>query len=175
VGTRSGDDRDRDQAHRVLVSGCINGPAIRFNATNVEVRSPIWDRWEDEGRVVSFCAELAAGFPVPRRPAELRGGDAAAVLAGQSSVVEDDDNDVTHEFILGASLAVQHAIDQGCVVAVLTDGSPSCGSTYTYDGSFTGGTVEGQGVVARALMDAGIPVFPESDLAGADAVLRSRV
>ena len=59
---------------KVFVSGCLNGPAIRFNRTSVDVESEIWDRWEAEGRLVSFCAELAVGFPVPRPPAEIVGG-----------------------------------------------------------------------------------------------------
>lgn len=29
---------------KVLVSGCLNGRPIRFNETNVEVESAIWDR-----------------------------------------------------------------------------------------------------------------------------------
>ena len=62
---------------RVLVSGCLNGRPIRYNATGVDVESEIWDRWEQEGRLVHFCPELAAGFSVPRPPAET-----AARVAG---------------------------------------------------------------------------------------------
>lgn len=50
--------------HKILVSGCLNGRPIRFNSTNVSVASEIWDRWESEGRLVAFCPELAAGFPL---------------------------------------------------------------------------------------------------------------
>ena len=35
------------------------------------------------------------------------------------------------------------------MMVVLTDGSPSSGTTYVYDGTFTGGTTEGMGVSAR--------------------------
>lgn len=162
-----------DTRPKVFVSGCINGAPIRFNATNVEVVSDVWDRWVAEGLVVSFCAELAAGFPVPRRPAETVGGDGAVVLAGGATVMEDTGADVTDRFVLGAQLAVERARASGCVVAVLTDGSPSCGTSYVYDGSFTGETVLGMGVVAQLLADNGIPVFAESQLELADAVLRS--
>ena len=68
--------------HKVLVSGCLNGRPIRFNSTNVSVTSAIWDRWETEGRLASFCPELAAGFPVPRAPAESVGATASEVLLG---------------------------------------------------------------------------------------------
>ena len=66
---------------KILVSGCLNGRPIRFNETNVEVASTIWDRWEAEGRLVSFCPELAAGFPVPRPPAEIVDATATVILS----------------------------------------------------------------------------------------------
>lgn len=157
---------------KVLVSGCLNGPAIRFNQTNVEVESPIWDRWAAEGRLVPFCAELSAGFSVPRPPAEILGGDGAAVICGAGTVLEDTGNDVTEMFMEGARNAVAHALELGCVAAVLTDGSPSCGSTYIYDGSFGGGTKKGAGVVAQLLTDNGIRVFSEGELEEADRFIR---
>ena len=157
---------------RILVSGCLNGPAIRYNQTNVEVSSSIWDRWEAEGRLVPFCAELAAGFSVPRPPAEIQGGVGTTVLCGEATVREDSGNDVTDLFVKGAELAVAHAIANGCVAAVLTDGSPSCGSTYQYDGSFSGGTNDGAGVVAQLLRDEGIPVYAETQLDQADDFVR---
>jgi len=55
----------------------------------------------------------------------------------------------------------------------LTDGSPSCGTTYTYDGTFKGGTVPGMGVAAQLLHDRGIAVFPEDQIEQADQFLRS--
>jgi uncharacterized protein YbbK (DUF523 family) len=157
---------------KILVSGCLNGPPIRFNQTSVEVRSPIWTRWVSEGRLVPFCAELAAGFQIPRPPAETVGGDGKAVLSGKATVLEDTGRDVTGLFTKGAELAVSHALDQGCVAAVLTDGSPSCGSTYVYDGSFEGVTNAGTGVVAQLLIDSGIRVFSEDQLEQADLFIR---
>ena len=166
--------RQSGSVRKVLVSGCINGPPIRFNQTNVEVGSPIWDRWKAEGRLVPFCAELAAGFAVPRPPAEIVGGDGTTVLRGAAAVLEDTGSDVTERFVRGARLAVAQALESGCVAAVLTDGSPSCGSSYIYDGSFGGGTKEGTGVVAQLLLDNGIAVFSEDQLELADAFLRDQ-
>ncbi len=159
--------------HKILVSGCLNGRPIRFNSTNVSVESEIWDRWDAEGRLVAFCPELAAGFPVPRAPAEIVGSTAAVVLQGLGRVEEDNGTDVTDMFVHGARLAVQRASADGCVMAVLTDGSPSCGTTYTYDGTFAGGTVEGKGVTAQLLADQGLRVFPEDQIDEADRYLRS--
>jgi uncharacterized protein YbbK (DUF523 family) len=158
---------------KILVSGCLNGRPIRFNSTNVSVESKIWDKWASEGRLVSFCPELAAGFPVPRPPAEIVGSTASVVLRGRGSVEEDNGTDVTAMFVEGARLAVERAAASGCVIAVLTDGSPSCGTTYVYDGTFTGDTATGMGVTAQLLHDQGIQVFPEDRIDEADRYLRS--
>ena len=158
---------------KVLVSGCLNGPPIRYNRTNVSVESEIWDRWQAEGRLVSFCPELGAGFAVPRAPAEIVGATASDVLEGRGEVHEDNGTDVTEMFVKGARLALERAFAEGCVIAVLTDGSPTCGSTYTYDGTFSGGTVPDMGVAARLLDDNGVRVFAESQLDEADRYLRS--
>jgi uncharacterized protein YbbK (DUF523 family) len=158
---------------KILVSGCLNGRPIRYNSTNVLVESEIWDRWESEGRLVAFCPELAAGMPIPRAPAEIVGSTASVVLKGRGRVIEDNGTDVTDGFIEGAKLAAQRAAAEGCVMAVLTDGSPSCGTSYIYDGNFAGGTVEGMGVAAQLLHDQGLRVFPEDRLDEADRYLRS--
>lgn len=163
-----------DHVARVFVSGCINGRPIRFNETGVEVQDEIWDRWVSEGRIVSYCPELAAGFPVPRPPAEIVGGDGRDVIHGDARVLEDNGRDVTDLFTQGADLAVAKAIASGCVAAVLTDGSPTCGTSYVYDGTFEGGTRPGMGVAAHQLRNAGIAVFSEEQLAEADGFLRDR-
>jgi uncharacterized protein YbbK (DUF523 family) len=159
--------------NKILVSGCINGRPIRYNATGVDFESDIWDRWEAEGRLIRFCPELGAGMAVPRRPAETVGGDGAAVLAGNAKVLEDTGGDVTDTFVKGAELALARAVADGCVAAVLTDGSPSCGSTYIYDGTFGGGTYAGMGVTAQLLADNGIAIFSENRLELADEYVRS--
>jgi len=49
--------------------------------------------------------------------------------------------------------------------AVLKARSPSCGCHHVYDGTFSGTTLPGEGITARALRDAGVSVRSEEDLA----------
>ena len=57
-------------------------------------------------------------------------------------------------------------------MAILKEGSPSCGSHYIYDGTFTTTRVPGgSGVTTAALRAAGIRVFSESELDAAAAYL----
>jgi len=156
---------------RVLVSGCLGGAAIRFNETGVLIDSPIWRQWRAEGRLVPFCPELAVGFPVPRPPAEIVDGTAAEVIDGRGRVLEASGRDVTELFRAAAHRAVQRALDAHVALAVLVDGSPTCGSTYVHDGTFSGVAMPGRGVAAEALQRHGIPVFAQHQLEQAAAAL----
>ncbi len=90
------------------------------------------------------CPELAAGLPTPRLPAEILGGTGGDVLAGRARIVESDGRDVTEHYQLAAWLALSAAREAGCQAALLTDGSPTCGSQFVYDGSFRGTAQSGR-------------------------------
>jgi uncharacterized protein YbbK (DUF523 family) len=107
------------------------------------------DRWIDEGRVVSVCPELAAGFSVPREPAEIRGESGIDVLNNVSQIVTQSGNLLTPQFVFGARQALETERQHDIRIAVLTDGSASCGSTYVYDGSFSGIKLLGSTGVGR--------------------------
>ncbi len=158
---------------KVFVSGCLGGARIRYDASGVEVHHEIWRKWEEEGRLHHFCPEIAAGLGIPRPAAEIFNGSAADVLDGKAKVIEVTGADTTRSFVRGAQLAVKEALDQGVAVAVLTDGSPSCGSTFQYSGQIDGKTRPGNGVLAELLLRAGISVFPQTDLEAAHEYLCS--
>jgi len=149
---------------RVLVSACLLGERVRYNGSDAATESPILARWLAEGRVVPFCPEVAGGLGVPRPAAELQGGDGEAVLAGAGRVATEGGVDVTESFLRGARLCLDAALAENVRVAVLKDGSPSCGSSSIHDGAFRGGRVAGRGVTAALLERRGIRVFSEREL-----------
>jgi uncharacterized protein YbbK (DUF523 family) len=157
---------------RVLVSACLLGEKVRYNGAAASANDAVLTRWLAEGRVVSFCPEVAGGLGVPRPPAEIRGGDGDAVLATIVPVLTRDNADVTINFLRGAELALAAARSQDARLAVLKDGSPSCGSSWIHDGSFAGMRREGRGVTAALLERHGIRVFNELDMREADAYLK---
>ncbi|MFP4882984.1 DUF523 domain-containing protein [Klebsiella pneumoniae] len=53
---------------------------------------------------------------------------------------------------MAAWLALSAAREAGCQAALLTDGSPTCGSQFVYDGSFRGRRKAGAGVAADLLL-----------------------
>jgi uncharacterized protein YbbK (DUF523 family) len=158
---------------RVLVSSCLLGERVRYHGGDARLRSTVLDDWVAEGRVIPFCPELAGGLGVPRPPAEIRGAGGLAVLERRARVMANDGDDVTEEFIAGAHAALTAAQSGGAVLAILVDGSPSCGSREIYDGTFSGRRIEGQGVTATLLEREGLPVFSPDRLEAAAKYLAS--
>jgi uncharacterized protein YbbK (DUF523 family) len=150
---------------KVLVSACLLGAPVRYNGKDKQSHHPVLERWIREGRVVSACPEVLGGLGTPRPPSEI------VHIDGLRRVRANTGRDVTVEFDRGAALALAQALTNGVRVAVLKEGSPSCGSGWTYDGTFTGTRVAGEGVTTALLRSRGIPVFSEDEIDAADALL----
>lgn len=159
---------------RILVSACLLGQPVRYDGAAKPPRDEtLLRRWRAEGRLVSFCPEVSAGLPVPRPPAEIAGAAGGeAVLDGTAQIVTEAGVDVTPEFVRGAELALAAARRAGARMAILKEGSPSCGSHRVYDGSFAGRSVPGAGVTAVLLVRHGIAVFSEDELLRASVYLQ---
>lgn len=152
---------------RILVSACLLGERVRYNGADATASSPILTRWLADGRIVPFCPEVAGGLGVPRPAAEIQGGDGASVLDGTARVITSAGLDVTAAFVEGATQAADRALLDNVHLAVLKDGSPSCGSRFIYDGSFSGTRREDRGVTAALLERRGIRVFSDRQLSEA--------
>ncbi|TCL75868.1 DUF523 domain-containing protein [Rhizobium sp. BK251] len=151
--------------NKILVSACLMGHAVRYDGRAKPLAHPAIEQWRQEGRLVTICPEMSAGMPVPRPPAEIEPGNTGEdVLSGHAGVFEITGGHVTHEFLQAAENAVALARDTGCRYALLIDGSPSCGSGFVYDGSFSGNRKTGSGVTAAALRRAGVEVFSHGDI-----------
>ncbi|HEJ9095349.1 DUF523 domain-containing protein [Serratia odorifera] len=151
---------------KILISACLAGFKVRYNGSDKPMVDATLARWQQEGRLVVCCPELAAGFATPRPPAEISPtADGDAVLAQRAQVIEATGNDVTAQYLLGAHLALETARRQGCRFALLTDGSPSCGSQLIYDGAFAGRSKPGNGVTSALLRQHGIEVFSHRQIA----------
>lgn len=156
---------------KILVSACLLGENVRYNGASAPAHHDVLARWLDEGRVVRFCPEVAGGLGVPRPAAEIESADGAAVLDGLTRVVTREQADVTGHFVRGTHLALDAARGNGVRLAILKDGSPSCGTTAIYDGTFSGVTRRGPGVTAALLERHGIRVFSERQIEAAAAHL----
>src|SRR5580692_3128691 len=123
---------------KVLVSSCLLGNPVRYNGQDAKVKSQIIEKWTAQGRVIPVCPELSGGGSVPRPPAEIIGMNGFAVLDGFAVVLDDRGNDITRQLVAGAYAVLELAQLNGASVAVLKDGSPSCGRTFIHNGQFRG-------------------------------------
>jgi uncharacterized protein YbbK (DUF523 family) len=156
---------------KILVSRCLLGHPVRYDG-GAHGPFGLLERWQQEGRIVPLCPEVAGGLPTPRAAAEIAGGQGAQVLDGHLPVLTLDGEDVTAAFVEGAEQALALVAKYGIRLALLKARSPSCGNRENYDGSFSGTRVAGEGVTAAALRRAGVRVFSEEELPAAEAALR---
>lgn len=156
---------------KILFSSCLLGNKIRYNGTFKNISSPILSKWIGEKRIVGFCPELEAGFPVPRPSAEIVEGTANDVFDGKAYVIENNGIDVSKKYIYGVELIEEVLIKHKIKIAVLLDGSPTCGSKEIYDGTFTGTKIAGEGLLSFYLRTIGIKVFTENEIEKAQIYL----
>ncbi len=150
--------------NKILISACLMGYKVRYNGSAKAEIAARLDALQRAGRLVVHCPELAAGLPTPRLPAEIDGGSGSGVLAGHARIIENNGCDATPHYVLAAWLALETARKHGCSAALLTDGSPTCGSREIYDGSFSNQLRPGEGVAAALLRQHGINVFSDKEI-----------
>ena len=156
---------------KVLISACLLGKKVRYDGKTLPVSDNLIEHWMAQRRVIAVCPEVDAGMSIPRAAAEISAGDGHDVLAGIAKVVTESGDDVSKDFTKGAQLALALCQQYDIKVAVLSESSPSCGSSNIYDGSFTRRKIAGLGVTVALLRQHGIEVFNQHQLQRASQVL----
>lgn len=101
------------------------------------------------GKAIPLCPEQLGGLPTPRPPCEIRDG----------RVMDTGGEDRTDNYRRGAQAVLDLARAYGATEAMLQNRSPSCGSGWIYDGTFSKKLTAGDGITARLLMENGIQVI----------------
>lgn len=146
---------------KILVSGCLFGWDCRYDAKEVPCADPRFLRWKAEGRLVPICPEIWGGLPTPR-PDSQRAGARVVACTGA---------DMTAPYEKGAAEAARMAEADGVAFAIMKEDSPSCGSHFIYDGTFTDTKVPGMGLASERLSRAGFTVLSEAQLDEAERLL----
>lgn len=152
---------------KILVSACLAGIRCKYSGGHNLV--PAIAELVRAGKAVPICPENLGGLTIPRPPAEIQGGDGYDVLAGRARVMDKEGRDVTAAFIHGARAALARAREAGPEMVVLKERSPSCGSKFIYDGSFSGVTRPGPGVTTALLREQGFTVISEGEFTVKDS------
>jgi len=157
---------------KILVSACLLGEDTRYDGGHTRVDNPILENWKREERIISFCPEVEGGCLIPRPTAEINDGDGDFVIDGETKVVNINGQDVTEEYLLGARKALRIVQKNAITVALLEARSPSCGSKFIYDGTFSNTLKPGRGITTALLERNGIRVFNEDEMDEAEEYLR---
>ena len=130
----------------MIVSACLAGFPCRYDGKARPCAQVV--ELVRAGKAIPVCPEQLGGLPTPRTSCEIREG----------RVVDADGRDRTEAFRRGARAVLQIAQTYVATEALLQSRSPSCGSGWIYDGSFTKTLTAGDGVTARLLKENGIQV-----------------
>ncbi|WP_448213980.1 DUF523 domain-containing protein [Colwellia sp. MEBiC06753] len=140
---------------KILVSACLLGAKVRYDGQAKPLLNRKLTRWQQQGRLITVCPEVAGGLSIPREPAELQANGLVITTNGAN---------VTAAFIQGAQHALHLCQRHQIRYALLKESSPSCGSQWRYDGNFSGQKIAGQGLTAELLIKHGIAVFSEENI-----------
>lgn len=134
----------------LIISACLVGRSCRYDgASKILAELGELEKLFD---IVPVCPETDGGLSVPRPPAEIING----------KIITADGEDVTGTYEKGARNAVVTALRAGAKYALLKESSPSCGTHFIYDGTFSGRKISGEGIAARALRAKGIKCYSEN-------------
>ncbi len=137
---------------KVLVSACLLGRNCKYNGgNNYDERIANYLKGKE---VIEVCPEVLAGLGIPRTPIEIVSG----ILRDRNG----NSVDVALRDAVRIILEQIHAEDIEC--AILKSRSPTCGVRQVYDGTFSGTLIDGSGVLAQALKDAGYRVIDAEEL-----------
>ena len=137
---------------KILVSGCLAGFNTKYDGKNNF--NPKIEELKKKYDLIYICPEVDGGLSIPRDPSERI----------KDKVISCKGIDVTKEFTLGAEKALRLAKENHIKKAILKDGSPSCGVTYIYDGTFSHKKVRGQGKTSEMLKAIGVQIYSENEI-----------
>ena len=137
---------------KIIVSACLLGENCKYNGgNNYDPKVAAFVRGRE---VIRVCPEALAGMGIPRTPMEIVGG-----------ILTTADGKVVDAQVRQAVARILEQIKgEDIECAILQSRSPTCGVHQVYDGTFSKKLVDGAGVLAQALKDAGYRVVDREDL-----------
>ena len=135
---------------KILVSACLLGRNCKYSGGNNLDENVV--AFVQGHEVVPVCPEEAAGLGIPRVPMEMVDG----ILIKKEGVMVDEP----------VRRAVANIVEENrdADLAILKSRSPTCGVKQVYDGTFSGALIDGSGVLAQALKEAGIRIMDAEDI-----------
>ena len=143
--------------YEYLVSACLAGVNCRYDGSN-NINSKV-KKLVNEGKALPICPEVMAGLGIPRPMCEIK-----IYKNDEKSVINENGLELTSNFKEVAKKCLKLAEIMDIKKAILKSKSPSCGSKYIYDGTFSGNLIKGKGITAEYLSEKGIDIFTEKEI-----------
>jgi uncharacterized protein YbbK (DUF523 family) len=140
-----------EKVYEYIVSACLCGENCRYDGKST--LSENIKRLVDERKAIMVCPEVEGGLSIPRYPCEIR----------NNKVLNIQNEDKTIEFVSGAEKVLKIAKKHNIKKAILKEKSPSCGSSFIYDGTFSRKLIKGQGITTELLREHGIEVISDEE------------
>lgn len=137
---------------KIAVSACLLGHNCKYNGGNNRSQKVL--HFIEGHEVIPICPEVAGGLPIPRIPVELQNGRA----------INANGEDVTDFFQTGVEKTMARLAEEHIDLAILQPRSPSCGCKQIYNGTFSKTLIDGKGMFAQALAEAGIPMMDATEI-----------
>ena len=137
---------------KILMSACLLGRNCKYNGgNNFDPKAAAFV----EGReVIPVCPEELAGLGIPRIPMEIVNG----------VLINRDGQNIDVQVRKAVAEILTRIAGEEIECAILKSRSPTCGVKEVYDGTFSGTRINGMGVLAQALKEAGYRVVDAEDL-----------
>ena len=136
----------------LLISSCLLGNNVKYNGKNNYIKEV--ELLKNKYNLIVICPEVMGGLPIPRIPSEIL----------NDKVINKEGKDVTIHFNKGREEAIKLVNKYNIKNALLKEGSPSCGSHYIYDGTFSGNKIDGVGVTTKKLIELGLDIYSEKEI-----------
>jgi len=136
---------------KLLISSCLLGNNVKYNGKNNYIDGI--EALKEKYDLIIICPEVMGGLSIPRIPSEII----------NDNVFNKEGINVTNEFEKGANIALELVKKHNIKKALLKDGSPSCGLTYIYDGTFNGIKINDFGITVRRLLKEKIKIYTENN------------
>ncbi|MDW5299406.1 MAG: DUF523 domain-containing protein [Sedimentibacter sp.] len=142
---------EMNKNYEYIVSACLCGEKCRYDGKTT--LSEKVKKLVDEGKALMVCPEVEGGLLIPRLPCEIK----------DNKVINAENEDKTENFMAGAQKTLYLAKKYNIKKAILKEKSPSCGSSFIYDGTFSRNVIKGQGITAKLLRENGIEVISDEE------------
>ena len=135
---------------KIGISSCLCGNKVRYDGSDKKDKELL--KLLQGHQLIAICPEIEAGFPVPRKPIEIR----------NDKIITQSGEDVSDALKKGCRICLEKS--EGCAFLILKQKSPSCGKGKIYDGSFSGKLIDGNGFFTSLAEKEGIKIFSEEEI-----------